>query len=84
MSVPSSAPSSLFQGVEWSTCNTLQSQINAAKSCGLDVEVGDTFFDIDTVEDLHKIKRLRLKENESHMSRTLGVILNKFPREEGT
>ena len=72
-------PSDVFQGVEWSTMNTLQSQINRIKCCGLDVEIGETYFDVDTRKDLDETKSILMRTDDGKRSRTLDVILTKFP-----
>lgn len=81
ISVPSSVSSDVFLGVEWSALNTLQSQISRVKSCGLHVEIGDTFVDVDTQEDIYKTRSMLLRKDDGGRSRTLDVILTKYPLE---
>ena len=42
----------MFRGVEWSTRETLNQTIEAARACGLTVELGEPWFDVDRPEDL--------------------------------
>lgn len=78
ISLPSSISSEVFEGVEWSTSNTLLSQIDVVKLYGMDVEIGDTFCDVDEEEDVYKVRRL-LSGKDGIKSKTLDVILNKYP-----
>ncbi len=48
-------PQKLFDGVAWSTDQTLNQSIAAAKSLGLSVELGATWYDIDSPADLVRL-----------------------------
>ncbi len=48
-------PQHLFDGVEWSTGQTLNQSIKAAESLGLSVELGPTWYDIDSPADLVRL-----------------------------
>lgn len=68
LSLPAkTSPVSVFEGVEWSTENTMQSQIDCILKSGLQVEVGDTYCDIDDENDIrnHKVKQALQKELHS-------------------
>jgi glycosyltransferase A (GT-A) superfamily protein (DUF2064 family) len=45
----------MFLDVEWSTGNALQSSERAVQACGLTVERGSSWFDVDTPDDLIRI-----------------------------
>ena len=47
----------MFDGVEWSGPRALQGTVRAARQCGLTVTLGDTWFDIDTPDDLVRLAR---------------------------
>jgi rSAM/selenodomain-associated transferase 1 len=47
----------MFQGVEWSCPSTLDQTVRAMKACGLTVEIGPHWFDIDEPEDLEQLVR---------------------------
>ena len=47
----------MFDGVEWSTQQTREQTIQAARRCGLSVRLGRPWFDIDTPEDLARLRR---------------------------
>jgi len=49
------APAVLFDGVEWSTSQTLAQSMVQAELLGLKVELGPLWQDVDSVEDLHRI-----------------------------
>jgi len=46
----------MFAGVEWSTARALEQTVTACRACGLAVETGETWFDIDTETDLERIR----------------------------
>ncbi len=48
-------PAHLFQGVEWSTGQTLAQSVAAAEKLGLRVELGLTWYDIDSPADLVRL-----------------------------
>lgn len=45
----------MFAGVAWSGPQTLADTVKAAKACGLSVELGEPWFDVDTIEDLRRL-----------------------------
>lgn len=45
----------MFAGVEWSGARALHDTVRAAEACGLTVELGETWFDIDSPEDLVRL-----------------------------
>ena len=45
----------MFDGVEWSTGNVLAQTERAARRCGLNVERGDLWYDVDGPEDLARL-----------------------------
>ncbi len=45
----------MFEGVRWSTSATLHDAVRAIGNCGLSVELGPAWFDIDTPEDLRRL-----------------------------
>ena len=45
----------MFAGVEWSTPNVLEQTERAARACGLTVERGDVWYDVDEPEDLLRL-----------------------------
>ncbi len=45
----------MFEGVRWSTEHALADTVAAVKACGLGVELGSPWFDIDTPEDLARL-----------------------------
>ena len=45
----------MFEGVRWSTGATLGDTVNALAGCGLSVELGPAWFDIDRPEDLARL-----------------------------
>jgi rSAM/selenodomain-associated transferase 1 len=47
--------SGMFAGVEWSTANVLEQTERAAQRCGLSVERGDLWYDVDGPEDLTRL-----------------------------
>lgn len=47
----------MFAGVEWSSGRELQQTIIACRACGLTVELGDSWYDIDTAADLLRLPR---------------------------
>lgn len=48
----------MFQGVQWSSPDTLAQTVHAAQACGLIVETGRRWFDIDTPEDLRRLSKI--------------------------
>lgn len=46
----------MFEGVPWSQPTTLTDTINACARCGLSVQIGPPWYDIDTMEDLKRWK----------------------------
>jgi rSAM/selenodomain-associated transferase 1 len=48
--------SAMFTGVEWSSGLELRQTIRACEACGLTVELGPRWFDIDTPEDLERAR----------------------------
>jgi uncharacterized protein len=47
----------MFDGVEWSSSRTLETARGAMARCGLSVEVGPEWFDIDEPTDLERLRR---------------------------
>ncbi len=45
----------MFDGVRWSTGDALSDTVTALKACGLGVELGPTWFDVDRPEDLTRL-----------------------------
>lgn len=45
----------MFDGVEWSVPRTLEQTVRACEACGLSVDLGSPWYDIDTVEDLRRL-----------------------------
>jgi len=45
----------MFAGVAWSTPNVLEQTERAARACGLTVERGDVWYDVDEPEDLSRL-----------------------------
>ncbi|MFN7919260.1 MAG: TIGR04282 family arsenosugar biosynthesis glycosyltransferase [Bryobacteraceae bacterium] len=45
----------MFAGVEWSSGRELRQTVTACEACGLTVELGEPWFDIDTLEDLRRL-----------------------------
>jgi uncharacterized protein len=45
----------MFEGVRWSTGNTLGDTVRALTGCGLSVELGPAWFDVDRPEDLTRL-----------------------------
>lgn len=46
----------MFRNVEWSTGATLAQTAAAVRDCGLSVETGEPWFDIDTAADLERLR----------------------------
>jgi glycosyltransferase A (GT-A) superfamily protein (DUF2064 family) len=46
----------MFRDVEWSSGSELRQTIRACERCGLTVEIGPRWFDIDTPEDLERAR----------------------------
>ena len=46
----------MFRGVQWSHQETLQATIRACRACGLSVEIGEEWFDVDVPEDLDRLR----------------------------
>ncbi|MEO7649104.1 MAG: TIGR04282 family arsenosugar biosynthesis glycosyltransferase [Bryobacteraceae bacterium] len=45
----------MFLGVEWSTSRTLRQTVEAAGNCGLSVELGQSWYDVDEYSDLERL-----------------------------
>ena len=61
------AHAQMFRGVEWSSARALQQTEESARRCGLTVERGPNWYDVDRPEDL---RRLRVEGNlPKHTSR---------------
>jgi hypothetical protein len=45
----------MFRGVPWSHQEALQATIRACRACGLSVEIGEEWFDVDVPEDLERL-----------------------------
>lgn len=45
----------MFQDVEWSCPSTMDQTVRAIEACGLTVEIGPRWFDIDELEDLERL-----------------------------
>jgi hypothetical protein len=45
----------MFAGVAWSEPVTLEQTLRAARACGLRVELGEPWYDVDTIEDLRRL-----------------------------
>lgn len=45
----------MFEGVRWSTASTLSDTVGALANCGLSVELGPAWFDVDRPEDLTRL-----------------------------
>jgi uncharacterized protein len=52
----------MFDGVRWSTATTLEDTLAAANRCGLKVELGSPWFDVDLREDLARLLDLLKKD----------------------
>ena len=48
----------MFDGVEWSTARACEQTVEAARACGLTVELGPLWWDIDTPADLTRLIEL--------------------------
>lgn len=62
----------MFAGVEWSTPNALEQTERAARACGLSVECGDLWYDVDGPEDLARL--MAEPELPSSTARALGTV----------
>ena len=49
----------MFDGVEWSTRRACEQTMNASRACGLTVELGPLWWDVDTPADLARFQSLR-------------------------
>lgn len=47
----------MFSGVRWSAPETLQDTIKAVKRCGLSLELGNVWHDVDGPDDLQRLRR---------------------------
>ena len=65
----------MFDGVPWSASDTLQRTAAAARACGLTVESGPTWWDVDTPGDLDRL--LAEEYPPRHTARVLGIIKKK-------
>jgi glycosyltransferase A (GT-A) superfamily protein (DUF2064 family) len=63
LSLPCHTPRGVFENVVWSQPNTCVSQVLSLRQAGLVVRIGPTYFDIDTPEDI-----LRLRSKRSDLS----------------
>lgn len=45
----------MFDGVRWSAADTMQRTTAAVRACGLTVEHGEPYWDVDTPEDLQRL-----------------------------
>ncbi len=52
MKAPTAAP---FQGITWSTERVAQETVQACRSAGLDVTLGQWWYDVDEIEDLQRL-----------------------------
>jgi rSAM/selenodomain-associated transferase 1 len=52
------ADSRMFEGVRWSSDSALTDTVRAAEACGLSVEIGPQWFDVDTPVDLERLRAL--------------------------
>lgn len=59
----------MFKDVEWSSRDTLAQTIRACQGCGLRIEIGPEWYDIDTPEDLVKLQAE--KDLPAHVARWL-------------
>ena len=65
----------MFRGVEWSSHQALEQTREAALSCGLDVECGPLWFDVDNPEELTRLMREReLPNHTNHWFKTWGAL----------
>lgn len=48
----------MFNGVRWSGPEALDDTVRAAEACGLSVELGETWWDVDSPQDLERLTRL--------------------------
>jgi glycosyltransferase A (GT-A) superfamily protein (DUF2064 family) len=46
----------MFDAVHWSTCSALEDTVQAARRCGLTLELGPAWFDVDRPEDLARLR----------------------------
>jgi glycosyltransferase A (GT-A) superfamily protein (DUF2064 family) len=46
----------MFEAVHWSTGSALEDTIHASRACGLTVELGPSWFDVDRPEDLARLR----------------------------
>lgn len=47
----------MFEGVPWSTSDTLARTVEAIERCGMTVEIGASWWDVDTPSDLDRLRR---------------------------
>lgn len=64
----------MFDGVEWSTANVLADTERAARSCGLSVERGELWYDVDGPEDLARL--LKERSLPRHTAAAIQTIRN--------
>lgn len=62
----------MFDGVAWSSANTLEQTVSAALESGLTVELGAPWWDVDTPDDLARL--MAAGDLPRHTSRTLAMI----------
>jgi len=73
----------MFDGVRWSSSNTLRDCLAAAAACGLSVSRGEECADLDEIEDLGKLRpeelgpRMRevMRENEAEIAAALDAAM---------
>jgi len=63
----------MFSGVEWSTAHTLQQTVEAAKRCGLTVELGRSWYDVDKYADVERL--LRSPDLPPHTAEWVNALL---------
>jgi rSAM/selenodomain-associated transferase 1 len=64
----------MFEGVAWSTPRTLEQTARAARACGLSVERGDLWYDVDGPGDLARLMAER--DLPSSTALALGLVRN--------
>ena len=47
----------MFAGVEWGGPAALQQTLSAARACGLTIETGPLWYDVDSPADLERLRR---------------------------
>lgn len=73
----------MFSGISWSRADTLAQTVRAVERCGLTVELGPPWYDVDTVEDLDRLQTCpRLPKHTAEWLRRLKEPAGVAPRME--